>query len=156
MKQITQFFLEGESPNLRVNKFRIQFFRSLLYFSGPLSESSFIIVFSSSLTVIYLQIHCNIQTFTPVNYWLTSHFKGPGSHLGVPALRSHLFHLYAFRISLGIRHFPFCMEYNLLYENIIKDLKFHHNKTFTKSQKTISKAFRNQFYICINQTGTVR
>ena len=38
----------------RVNKFRIQYFRSLLCFAGPLSESEFLIVFGFSFPGIYL------------------------------------------------------------------------------------------------------
>ena len=38
---------------LKVNEFIIQYFRSLLCFAGPLSESEFLIVFSFSFPVIY-------------------------------------------------------------------------------------------------------
>ena len=72
-----------QSFSLRVNKFIIQYFGSLLCFSGPLSESEFLIVLSFNFPVIYLQIYCSIQTFNLVSYSLTSHFRGPGSHLKI-------------------------------------------------------------------------
>ena len=68
-----------QSFSLRVNKFIIQYFRSLLYFVGPLSESKFLIVFNFSFPEIYQWIYCSIQTFKPVNYSLMPH----GSHLKI-------------------------------------------------------------------------
>ena len=67
----------------------MQYFKSLLCFAVPLNESEFLIVFSHSFPVIYLWIHCSIQTSKLVNYWLTSPFRGPGSQVllenfGVP------------------------------------------------------------------------
>ena len=93
-----------QSFSLKVNKFILQYFRSLLCFAGPLSESEFLIDFSFSFLVIYLQVYCSIQTFKLVSYSLTSHFRGPGSqipfenfgsrvpldNIGVPGLGSHL------------------------------------------------------------------
>ena len=82
---------------LRLNKFITQYFRSPLCFAGPLSECEFLIVFSFSFPIIYLQIYCSILTFKLVSYSLTSHFRGPRSwvpleHFGVsgPGPRFHL------------------------------------------------------------------
>ena len=71
------------SFSLQVNKFMMQYFRSLLCFAGLLRESEFLTVFSFSFPVIYQQIYCSIQTFNLVNYSLTSHLRGPGSHLKI-------------------------------------------------------------------------
>ena len=70
-----------QSFSWRVNKFRIQDYKSPFCFAGPLRKSEFLIVFSFSFPVIYLQIHCSIQTFKLVICWLTSHIRGPRSHL---------------------------------------------------------------------------
>ena len=96
-----------QSFSLRVNIFIIQYFGSLLRFAGPLSKSGFLIDFSFSFPVIYLQIYCSIQTFKLVCYSLMPHFRGPrswvslenfgvlgpGSHLRGPGTRFPLDHI---------------------------------------------------------------
>ena len=69
--------------SLRITKFIIQYFRSLLFFGGPLSESEFLVVFSFRFPVIYQQVYSSIQTFKLVNYSLTSNFRGLGSRVSL-------------------------------------------------------------------------
>ena len=49
--------------SLRINKFIIQYFRSLLCFAGSLSENEFLIVFSLSFSNISIDLlqHSNFQ-----------------------------------------------------------------------------------------------
>ena len=106
-----------QSFSLRVNKFIIQYFRSLFCFAGPSSESEFLIVFSFSFPVIQhskfqaskLFINVPLQgprvPFPTLKFGVSgsvSHLiilgtlvpgpiygvPGPASHLGVPGPES--------------------------------------------------------------------
>ena len=81
-------YFSSVSFSLKVNKFIILYFRSLLCFAWSLSESKFWFVYSFSFPVIHQQIYCSIQIFKLVNYSLMSHFRGPGSILKI--LGSHI------------------------------------------------------------------
>ena len=89
-----------QSFSLRVNKFIIQYFRSLFCFAGPSSESEFLIVFSFSFPVIQhskfqaskLFINVPLHGTRPIPHFKIwgFRFRVPLDHTGDPSPRSHL------------------------------------------------------------------